>query len=55
MRILLLAAITLGSALAQVKDYKPSWLNLFSAEQDVQLGKEAAQEVRQTMPMVTNA
>jgi hypothetical protein len=30
-------------------------LNLFSQEQDVQLGKESADEVRKTMPMVNNA
>jgi Zn-dependent protease with chaperone function len=55
MRPLLLAALTLGSALAQVKEFKPSWLNLFSPAQDVQLGKESAAEVRKTMPVVNNA
>ena len=51
-----LIALTLAAAtiLAQVKDYKPSRLNFFSPEQDVQLGKEAAAEVRKTMPVVTN-
>jgi hypothetical protein len=44
-----------GSALlAQVKLYKPSGLNLFSKEQEVRLGRESAEEVRKTMPMVKN-
>ncbi|MEO8096545.1 MAG: M48 family metallopeptidase [Acidobacteriota bacterium] len=48
--------LVFASALAaQVKDYKPSRLNLFSPDQDVQLGKESAAEVRKTMPVVNNA
>jgi predicted Zn-dependent protease len=57
MRLRRLIAIILiaGSALlAQVKVYKPSGLNLFSKEQEVQLGKESAEEVRKTTPMVKN-
>jgi Zn-dependent protease with chaperone function len=39
---------------AQLKEYKPGF-NLFSVEQDIQLGKEAAAEVERSMPVVTNA
>lgn len=51
--VLLLATVLLAGA--QVKEFKPSRLNFFSPEQDVQLGKEAAAEVRKTMPIVNNA
>jgi len=44
----------MGAAFAQVKEFKPSRWNLFSPEQDVQMGKEAADEVRKTMPIVNN-
>lgn len=39
---------------AQVKQLKPGW-NLFSVQQDVQLGKEASQQVYSQMPVVHNA
>jgi Zn-dependent protease with chaperone function len=57
MRFLLLFALTTSAFAAdtKVKEFKPSRLNLFSAEQDIQLGKESADEVRKTMPMVNNA
>ncbi len=40
-------------ALAQLQQLKPGW-NLFSAQQDVQLGREAAAEVQKQMPVVHN-
>ncbi len=39
---------------AQLKTLKPGW-NLFSPQQDVQLGKEAAAEVERKMPVIRNA
>ncbi len=55
MRILLVLAVAVTAFAAEkLKEFKPSFLNLFSQEQDVQLGKEAADEVRKTMPMVNN-
>ena len=39
---------------AKHKDLKPGW-NLFSKEQDVQLGREAAAQVEQQMPIVRDA
>jgi beta-barrel assembly-enhancing protease len=49
---LFIAAVTLSvPALATHKDLKPGW-NLFSKEQDVQLGREAAAQVEQQMPVV---
>jgi beta-barrel assembly-enhancing protease len=39
---------------AKHKDLKPGW-NLFSKEQDVQLGREAAAQVEQQMPVVRDA
>ena len=41
-------------AQAQIKTLKPGW-NLFSPQQDVQLGKEAAAQVQQKMAVVHNA
>src|SRR5258706_5123727 len=38
---------------AQVKQFKPGF-NLFSPEQDIQMGKEAAAEVERTRPVVRN-
>src|SRR5260221_11491993 len=55
MRILLILTIAAVAMLAQVKQYKPSRLNLFSPQQDVDMGKEAAAEVRKSMPVVNNA
>ena len=40
--------------LAQVKEYKPSTLNFFSKDQEIQLGKESAVEVRKTMQVIDN-
>ncbi len=55
MRTLLILALTATAFGAEkLKEFKPSRLNLFSQEQDVQLGKESADEVRKTMPMVNN-
>ena len=54
MRFVLLSLLTIGTLSAQLKEYKPSRFNLFSKDQDVQLGKESADEVRKTMPMVNN-
>jgi beta-barrel assembly-enhancing protease len=36
------------------KELKPGW-NLFSVDQDIQMGQEYAQQVRQQMPMVRDA
>ena len=49
--MLLLAAVTLA---AQSKKLRPGF-NLFSKEQDVQLGKESAAEVEKKMKVVDNA
>lgn len=52
-RSLLAAAFLLAAPLsfAQVRELRPGF-NLFSPEQDIQLGKEGAAEVEKTMPMV---
>lgn len=55
MRALVLFAMAAAALLAQVKDFKPSRFNLFSPQQDIEIGKEAAAEVRRTMPVVSNA
>src|SRR5437773_5454344 len=39
---------------AQLKDLKPGF-NLFSSQQDIQLGHEAAAQVQQQQPVVQNA
>ena len=53
-KLLTLLIFTLGfAAHAQVKTFKPGF-NLFSKEQDVQLGKESATQVRQQMQVVQN-
>ncbi len=58
MRRTLLVAFLMATAgqilFGQVKQFEPSRWNLFSPEQDIQMGKEAADEVRKTEPMVTN-
>ena len=41
------------SAFGQIRTIKPGW-NLFSPQQDVQLGKEAAAQVQQKLPVVHN-
>jgi Zn-dependent protease with chaperone function len=51
------AAVVLALALplaAQVKKYEPGF-NLFSPQQDIEIGREAAEEVRRSMPVVNNA
>jgi Zn-dependent protease with chaperone function len=47
-------AISLVAFAAGPKELKPGW-NLFSKEQDVQLGREAAAQVEQQMPIVRDA
>jgi Zn-dependent protease with chaperone function len=39
---------------AQLKQFKPAFFNLFSPQQDIELGKEAATEVEKTQPVVHN-
>ncbi|MCL4853914.1 MAG: M48 family metalloprotease, partial [Bryobacteraceae bacterium] len=51
---LLLLLSLVCPALLDARDLKPGW-NLFSKEQDVQLGKEAAAQVRQQMSIVKDA
>lgn len=51
---LILLSSLVWPALLDARDLKPGW-NLFSKEQDVQLGKEAAAQVRQQMPIVKDA
>ncbi len=48
-----LAGMLSLSAFGQIKTLRPGW-NLFSPQQDVQLGKEAATQVQQKMPVVHN-
>ena len=53
--LLSLAATAFAAEQApKVKEFKPSRLNLFSPEQDIQMGKESADEVRKTMQVVNN-
>ncbi len=42
-----------GTAFAQLKEFKPGF-NLFSKEQDIQLGKEAAAQVQKQMEVINN-
>jgi Zn-dependent protease with chaperone function len=49
---MMMLSIALG-AVAQQRELKPGF-NLFSKEQDVQLGKEAAAEIEQEMPIIRN-
>jgi beta-barrel assembly-enhancing protease len=54
---LAIVALSLGAAgfaPAQVKDLKPGF-NLFSSQQDIQLGQEAATQVQQEQAVVQNA
>ncbi len=48
-----LLAVT-GAAIGAIQQPKPGW-NLFSAKQDVQLGKEAQHEIEQKMAVVHNS
>ena len=53
--ITLIAALSLGlPAVAEHKELKPGW-NLFSKDQDVQLGREAAAQVESQMPIVRDS
>ena len=57
MRRLVLFLILIGIAtvaFAQLKDLKPGF-NLFSSQQDIQLGQESAVQVAQQQPVVQNA
>lgn len=49
----ILALVLSAVALAQVKQYKPGF-NLFSVEQDIQLGKEAAAEIEKQYTVVND-
>lgn len=51
--LILLAAIWPGLALAQLRELRPGW-NLFSPQQDVQLGQEASAQVEKQMAVVHN-
>jgi Zn-dependent protease with chaperone function len=52
--ILVITLFTTGiAAYAQVRQFKPGF-NLFSKEQDIQLGKESAAQIRRQMPIVKN-
>jgi beta-barrel assembly-enhancing protease len=51
--IVLPAAACVLPLMAQLKEYKPGF-NLFSVDQDIQMGKEGSDEVRKTMPLVDN-
>ena len=53
--LLFLTMMATAFAADKLKEFKPSRLNLFSPEQDVQLGKESADEVRKTMAVINNA
>ncbi len=57
MRLFILGALAASAFAAEpkLKEFKPGRFNLFSPEQDVQLGKESADEVRKTMPVLNNA
>ena len=49
-----LAVLSICAFAAGPKEVKPGW-NLFSKEQDVQLGREAAAQVERQMPVVNDA
>ena len=51
--VLALALLVPGAVRAQVKELRPGW-NLFTAEQDIQLGKEASAEIERQAPMLHN-
>ena len=52
-RFAMAAGLVALSGQAQIKQPRPGW-NLFSVQQDEQLGREAAQEVYKQMPLVHN-
>ena len=51
--IIFVLSISTATLSAQLKTLKPGW-NLFSPQQDVQLGQEAAAEVEKKMPVIRN-
>ncbi|MDQ2944898.1 MAG: M48 family metalloprotease [Acidobacteriota bacterium] len=51
--IVFVISICIATVQAQLKTLKPGW-NLFSPQQDVQLGKEAAAQVEQKMTVIRN-
>src|SRR5581483_4762915 len=53
MRVIALLLVLGASLSAQLQELKPGW-NLFTPQQDIQMGKEAAAEVEKTMPVVKN-
>lgn len=52
--IALFLALTVAAQMAAAREFKPGF-NLFSKEQDVQLGREAAQQVEQQMPIIRDS
>jgi beta-barrel assembly-enhancing protease len=52
-RVLFFLLVLGGTLRAQLKDLRPGF-NLFTPQQDIQMGKEAAGEVEKTMPVVKN-
>lgn len=50
-KVVVIAGVLCSLAAAQVKEIKPGW-NLFSKEQDIQLGREAAAQVERQMPVI---
>src|SRR3990172_8365297 len=51
----LTAAMTVTAAgFAELKDFKPGF-NLFSSQQDIELGREGAAEVARQQPVVRNS
>jgi Zn-dependent protease with chaperone function len=52
-RLIVAAFLAICCANAQLKELRPGW-NLFSVQQDVQLGKEAAAEMERQAPVVHN-
>jgi Zn-dependent protease with chaperone function len=52
--VIVLSLLLALSGQAQLKQVKPGW-NLFSVQQDEQLGQEAAQQIHQRMRIVHNA
>ena len=50
----IIVLLTSGALVAQLKSLKPGW-DLFSPQQDVQLGQEAKKQVEQQQPVVHDA
>jgi Zn-dependent protease with chaperone function len=53
-RAAIIVLLTSGAIVAQLKTLKPGW-DLFSPQQDVQLGQEAKKQVEQQQPVVHDA